>query len=103
MIFAGDTPGSPFGEFALASDLEPLAKDLRISLRPIFEPRSSFRKLRSRPRRHRGSRGAGGAGGGFLGPGALGSDPRGGGPQPDPEPAQSTGPETSSPGGGSAP
>ena len=49
MIFAGDTPGSPFGEFALASDLGPLSKELRFSLRPVFEPRSSFRKLRTRP------------------------------------------------------
>lgn len=88
MIFAGDTPGSPFGEFALASDVGRLAKDLRFSLRPTFEPRSSFRKLRSRPP------GRGGYGQGRIGtarvPGGLGSDPRGQGPQPDPEPAQSS-------------
>ncbi|MEM6796268.1 MAG: hypothetical protein AAF725_20020 [Acidobacteriota bacterium] len=49
MIFAGDTPGSPFGEFAIASDLEKLAEVMRFSLRPVFEPRSSFRELRERP------------------------------------------------------
>lgn len=86
LIFAGDTPGSPFGEFAVASDIQRLAKKLRFSLRPVFEPRSSFRELRVRPsRRQRGpGREAGGLGG--IAPGGQGSDPRGGGPQPDPEP-----------------
>lgn len=91
MIFAGDTPGSPFGEFALASAIEPLARELRFSLRPVFESRSSFRKLREappnnggRPRRR-----------GFLHePGAPGSDPRGGGPQPDGATLQSGGGNT---------
>ncbi len=91
MIFAGDTPGSPFGEFALASDLKVLADELRFSLRPVFEPRSSFRELRNRPkaersRRRRGRRGR------DLRPGRQEADPRGQGPQPDPEPAQ-TGPQ----------
>ena len=87
MIFAGDTPGSPFGEFAVASDVARLADELRFSLRPVFEPRSSFRELRVRPpglrreRRALRSRRS-------LTPGAGGADPRGGGPQPDPERAQ---------------
>lgn len=87
MIFAGDTPGSPFGEFAVASDISGLANELRFSLRPVFEPRSSFRELRVRPQRQlatgrafRSRRG--------LSPGDQGSDPRGGGPQPDLEPSQ---------------
>ncbi len=84
MIFAGDTPGSPFGEFAVASDIGRLEKELRFSLRPVFEPRSSFRELRERPP------GRGRAGRAFrsrrsLTPGAGSADPRGGGPQPDPE------------------
>ena len=86
MIFAGDTPGSPFGEFAVASDLEVLSRELRFSLRPVFEPRSSFRELRVRPdtqesiiRAFRSLRG--------LSPGGAGDDSRGGGPQPDTEPA----------------
>ena len=49
LIFAGDTPGSPFGEFAIASDIQCLEDELRFSLRPVFEPRSSFRELRVRP------------------------------------------------------
>ncbi len=87
MIFAGDTPGSPFGEFAVASDIERLAKELRFSLQPVFEPRSSFRELRTRPpgqgRSFRASRSRRG-----LTPGSQGAAPRGGGPQPDPERAQ---------------
>jgi hypothetical protein len=81
MIFAGDTPGSPFGEFALASDIGLLARDMRFSLRPVFEPRSSFRKLRSRPPRR--ARGGAGPRGRSFEPGDPDSDPRGGGPQPD--------------------
>ena len=84
MLFAGDTPGSPFGEFAVASDIEELSKELRFSLRPVFEPRSSFRELRVRPdsepsgvRAFRSRRG-------FV-PGGAPGDPRSdGGPQPDP-------------------
>lgn len=86
MIFAGDTPGSPFGEFAVASDIQRLADTLRFSLRPVFEPRSSFRELRVRPQRPSRGRRRGGVRG--LTPGAGSSDPRGGGPQPDPEPRQ---------------
>ncbi len=89
MIFAGDTPGSPFGEFAVASDISNLAEELRFSLRPVFEPRSSFRELRVRPGRQGRGRGNSGRGGG-LNPGDPNSDPRGGGPQPDPEPSQSS-------------
>ena len=86
MIFAGDTPGSPFGEFAVASDVQRLAEKLRFSLRPVFEPRSSFRELRVRPpgrQRSRGNRTGGSRG---IAPGGQASDPRGGGPQPDVEP-----------------
>lgn len=83
MIFAGDTPGSPFGEFALASNVRLLAKELQFSLRPVFEPRSSFRKVRTEPPgrgpdRDTGTRGS-------RAPGAQGIDPRGKGPQPDGE------------------
>ena len=84
MIFAGDTPGSPFGEFAVVSDIERLAEKLRFSLRPVFEPRSSFRELRERPLR-RGQTGRALRSRRGLTPGALSADPRGGGPQPDPE------------------
>lgn len=84
MIFAGDTAGSPFGEFALASDVEPLAKELDVDLRPVFEPRGSLRKVRSLPEVETGARG----GGRGLAPQGLGRDPRGRGPQPDPEPKQ---------------
>lgn len=90
MIFAGDTPGSPFGEFAIASDIQRLAETLRFSLRPVFEPRSSFRELRERPQRTSRRRGTVGGFGGLT-PGDTAADPRGGGPQPDPEPLQ-TGP-----------
>jgi len=96
MIFAGDTPGSPFGEFALASDINKLAKDLRFSLRPVFEPRSSFRKLRSRPAGRRGRQGGGS--GSAREPGEQGADPRGGGPQPEGATLQ-PGPGTGSGGG----
>lgn len=94
MLFAGDTPGSPFGEFALASDISILERDLRFSLRPIFEPRSSFRELRERPSAEgadpvQGSRARRG-----RAPGEPGGDPRGGGPQPEGESAQGN------PGGG---
>lgn len=88
LIFAGDTPGSPFGEFAVASELSSLEKVLRFSLRPVYEPRSSFRRLRTRPDGRRQdvralrSRTS-------LTPGAQSADPRGGGPQPDLEPVQS--------------
>ncbi len=92
MIFAGDTPGSPFGEFAVASDIARLEKVLRFSLRPVFEPRSSFRELRQRPP-GRGRAGQTQRSSGSLAPGAQGADLRGGGPQPDLEPGQS-GPET---------
>lgn len=88
MIFAGDTPGSPLGEFAVASDIQELEDELRFSLRPVFEPRSSFRELRVRPQRQgradRASRFGSGSG---LTPGDQNADPRGGGPQPDPEPS----------------
>ncbi len=87
LIFAGDTPGSPFGEFAVASNIESLADQLRFSLRPVFEPRSSFRELRVRPpgtaqprRALRSQRG--------LTPGVQRADLRAGGPQPDVEPDQ---------------
>lgn len=87
LIFAGDTPGSPMGEFAVASDIDHLADKLRFSLRPVFEPRSSFRELRVRPQQElpevgvrRSRRG--------LNPRGGGADQRGGGPQPDVEPAQ---------------
>jgi hypothetical protein len=91
MIFAGDTPGSPFGEFALASDIEVLAKDLRFSLRPVFESRSSFRTLRTPPpSRHRPGHGQGrGRALPALVPGEEEADPRGTGPQPDPQDYQS--------------
>ena len=98
MIFAGDTPGSPFGEFAVASEISRLERELRFSLRPVFEPRSSFRELRERPPR----RGRGGGtlrSGSGLSPGEQSADPRGGGPQPDLEPAQSS--AGSGPGSGS--
>ncbi|MEM8961162.1 MAG: hypothetical protein AAGD38_06780, partial [Acidobacteriota bacterium] len=89
MIFAGDTPGSPFGEFAVASDIQRLADELRFSLSPVYEPRSSFRELRVRPdiaarpevRAFRSRRG--------LAPGEQRADDRGEGPQPVVEPAQS--------------
>ncbi len=84
LIFAGDTPGSPFGEFALASDLEPLADDLRFSLRPVFEPRSSFRELRRRPGGRGGRRDSDASDG--RQPGEAGADSRGSGPQPEGEP-----------------
>lgn len=87
MIFAGDTPGSPFGEFAVASDISRLAEELRFSLRPVFEPRSSFRELRTRPP----GRGSSGQrvrrSGRSLTPRGTTDDPRGEGPQPDLEPA----------------
>jgi hypothetical protein len=98
MIFAGDTPGSPFGEFAVASELSKLEEKLRFSLRPVFEPRSGFRELRERPPR-RGRGGRAGRSGSGLSPGEQSADPRGGGPQPDLEPAQSS--AGSGPGSGS--
>ena len=88
LIFAGDTPGSPFGEFAVASEVSRLAETLRFSLRPVFEPRSSFRELRVRPTRQRVGEGALRSRRG-IGPRGGGDDPRGGGPQPDTEPFQS--------------
>jgi len=84
MIFAGDTPGSPFGEFAVASDISNLAEELRFSLRPVFEPRSSFRELRVRPRRE-GRLGRVARSQRSLTPGDQGGDPSGQGPQPDPK------------------
>jgi len=96
MIFAGDTPGSPFGEFALASDISLLAEDMRFSLRPVFEPRSSFRKLRSRPQGRDVRPGRRGI---PREPGDQGADPRGQGPQPDGETLQSTGPGSGGGGG----
>lgn len=90
MIFAGDTPGSPFGEFAIASDISVLEKELRFSLRPVYEPRSSFRELRTRPDQpDEPSRSLGAVSG--LQPGDQVADSRGGGPQPEIEPAQSSG------------
>jgi len=89
LIFAGDTPGSPFGEFAVASDIEILERELRFSLRPVFEPRSSFRELRVRPPRRGDQQGAFQSNSG-LAPGVQSADPRGGGPQPDLEPAQTS-------------
>ncbi|MCB1055478.1 MAG: hypothetical protein KDD11_08190 [Acidobacteria bacterium] len=90
LIFAGDTPGSPFGEFALASDISLLEKAMQFSLRPVFEPRSSFRKLRTIERGgHRRRRGRGR--GRLLEPGAERGDDRPEGPQPDPEPIQTGG------------
>ncbi|MDY7091668.1 MAG: hypothetical protein SX243_01715 [Acidobacteriota bacterium] len=87
MLFAGDTAGSPFGEFALASDIEKVVEKLQISLQPVFEPRSSFRRLRQDPEDLR-------AGRTFrqrLEPGDERSDDRGTGPQPDPDPLTSGG------------
>ncbi|MEM7586669.1 MAG: hypothetical protein AAF560_24990, partial [Acidobacteriota bacterium] len=85
MIFAGDTPGSPFGEFAVASDIQRLEEELRFSLRPVYEPRSSFRELRERqPRQGRRPLIRSGSG---ISPGDLSGDPDGTGPQPDPESA----------------
>lgn len=86
MIFAGDTPGSPFGEFALASDIDLMADLLRFSLRPVFEPRSSFRRLRTRRVGRDRLRGTGGQD--SFEPGDQRSDPRGTGPQPVGEPLQ---------------
>ncbi len=80
LIFAGDTPGSAFGEFALASDIRVLMEKLHFSLRPIFEPRSSFRRLRTR------QVGRGGRGGGAqatVEPGDQRPDSRNQGPTPD--------------------
>ncbi len=88
LIFAGDTPGSPFGEFAVASDVSSLAEELRFSLRPVFEPRSSFRELRERPPQ-RGRAGRALRSRESLTPGDQNADPRGGGPQPEIERAQS--------------
>lgn len=89
MIFAGDTPGSPLGEFALASNLRTLEKELNFSLRPVFETRSSFRYLRSEAVESGGSRVS--PPGGTIAPQALGDDPRPGGPQPEPESSQGGG------------
>lgn len=89
MLFAGDTPGSPFGEFAVASEISRLADELRFSLRPVFEPRSSFRELRVRPNRQVRGTGTSGPGRGLT-PGDQGADPRGGGPQPETEPFQTS-------------
>ncbi len=82
MIFAGDTPGSPFGEFAVASDIERLAEELRFSMRPVFEPRSSFRELRERPPARRRTNRAS-TSSQSLAPGAQRAARRSGGPQPD--------------------
>jgi hypothetical protein len=88
ILFAGDTPGSPFGEFAVASEISRVAEELRFSLRPIFEPRSSFRELRERPPRQ-GGRGARALRSrSSLTPGEQSADPRPGGPQPDIERSQ---------------
>lgn len=87
MLFAGDTPGSPFGEFALASNVSLLAKELQFSLRPVFEPRSSFRRVRSLPPGSGPNQGTGTRG--RIAPRAQAKDSRGQGPQPDYEPAQS--------------
>ncbi len=90
MIFAGDTPGSPFGEFAVASDISNLERELRFSLFPVFEPRSSFRELRERPGQKQvgqnQKRALDQAIRTLVGlqPGEPGGDSLGGGPQPDP-------------------
>lgn len=89
MIFAGDTPGSPFGEFALASPFGALAKELQFSLRPVFEPRSSFRRMRAVA--ETGNVNSGARSQRSLVPGTQRADPRGQGPQPDPEESQSGG------------
>lgn len=90
LIFAGDTPGSPLGEFAIASDIQTLAEELKFSLRPVFAPRSSFREVimeggSNEPLTARSIRPR------VLAPSGLGSDPRGQGPTPDPEESQSGG------------
>ncbi|MEM9762112.1 MAG: hypothetical protein AAF968_06335 [Pseudomonadota bacterium] len=90
MIFAGDTPGSPLGEFAIASDIKTLAEKLNFTLRPSFAPRKSFRPVYrdgvsddlQEPQRRGAQR---------LAPGPFGSDTRPQGPTPDPESAQTGG------------
>lgn len=87
MIFAGDVPGSQFGEYAIASSMENLAELLEFSLRPVFVPRSKVlpqqRDLPAPPRN-----GAGAVPGSPSGmqPGAPAADERASGPHPDPEP-----------------
>lgn len=90
LLFAGDTAGSPLGDFAVASDLERLEEELDFSLRPVFAPRSSFRKLQSE---HTLADSVPAASDRRRRPGSLNQDPRGTGPQPDPEEAQ-TGPDS---------
>ena len=98
MLFAGDTPGSPFGEFALASDIKEVTEELAISMRPLFDPQRSFRPFRgsSRPRpSERPSRGS-------ASPGPFGRDDRPTGGQTDPQTLQpgSSGSSSSSGSGG---
>ncbi len=96
MLFAGEVAGSQFGEFALASDIKKLAETLDFSLRPVFEPRGSFRLVRE----HSRSNGTASLSDQTLTPGGQTRDERGTGPTPTPEPASGS-PRTS--GGGSGP
>jgi len=82
MIFAGDTPGSPQGEFALASDIQKLEKRLHFSLRPIFEPRSSFRTFRTESLNKSSARPK--PSGSNYAPGEPADAPNPGGPSGDP-------------------
>lgn len=82
LLFAGDTAGSAFGEFALASTLETLAENLEFSIQPVFEPWGSFREVRNLPElppmSQRSNRP-------IPEPGDRGPDKDPGGPQPDPK------------------
>ncbi len=87
MIFAGDVPGSQFGEYAIATSMAKLAELLEFSLRPVFVPRSSVlpqqRDLPAQP----GNGGVSAQSSSTrMQPGAPAGDERNSGPQPDPEP-----------------
>ncbi|MCH9648330.1 MAG: S1 family peptidase [Deltaproteobacteria bacterium] len=43
LLFAGDAPGSQFGEYGIATSAESLEEKLEFSFQPLFVPRSSIR------------------------------------------------------------
>lgn len=87
--FAGDIPGSPFGEFAVASPIKRLAERLEFSLRPLFVlPRNIVVPQRRQGGRTQRVLASTAAGGTALEPTGAGRDFRVGGPQPDPEPLE---------------
>ncbi|MCP3956860.1 MAG: hypothetical protein GY719_03305 [bacterium] len=86
--FAGDAPGAPTGEFAIATPIPILASRLNFSFRPLFFPRSGYVVRTGATSSSASSTGL---------PDGQVIEPRGGqgdpasGPQPDPEESQTGG------------